>query len=379
MGLLEVTDADTDPLTYTLVASPVKGKVVIHNDGTFTFTPTPYANGSDSFTYKANDGLVDSSVATFVITILPVNFSPVANNEEIYHASEDTLLTVPAPGVLANDIDMDGDPITAVKVTDPAYGLLTLNTNGSFTYMPGPNYHGLDSFTYKANDGFLDSNFATVTITTSPINDAPVANNDVFAVDEDNTLTVSPVAGVLLNDTDQEGDPLTSILVADAVHGDVELNLDGSFVYTPQRNWHGEDHFTYKASDGANDSNVATVIITVNPVNDTPTAYDDTYSVKMNIQLSVSAADGVLKNDTDADRDIMIAVLQSGPQHGILVLNREGSFTYMPEKNYSGPDSFTYKAWDGTVYSEAGTVNITVLPGIPITGDRMIFIPLMKK
>ena len=378
-GLLEVTDADTDPLTYTLVASPVKGKVVIHNDGTFTFTPTPYANGSDSFTYKANDGLVDSSVATFVITILPVNFSPVANNEEIYHASEDTLLTVPAPGVLANDIDMDGDPITAVKVTDPAYGLLTLNTNGSFTYMPGPNYHGLDSFTYKANDGFLDSNFATVTITTSPINDAPVANNDVFAVDEDNTLTVSPVAGVLLNDTDQEGDPLTSILVADAVHGDVELNLDGSFVYTPQRNWHGEDHFTYKASDGANDSNVATVIITVNPVNDTPTAYDDTYSVKMNIQLSVSAADGVLKNDTDADRDIMIAVLQSGPQHGILVLNREGSFTYMPEKNYSGPDSFTYKAWDGTVYSEAGTVNITVLPGIPITGDRMIFIPLMKK
>src|SRR5439155_11446199 len=106
------------------------------------------------------------------ITITPVNDAPVAANDT-YTTPEDTTLTASAPGVLANDSDVDGDPLSAVLVNSPTHGSLTLNTNGSFSYVPAVNYNGTDSFTYKASDGTLESGAATVTITITPVNEAP--------------------------------------------------------------------------------------------------------------------------------------------------------------------------------------------------------------
>src|SRR5207302_1492981 len=159
--------------------------------------------------------------------------------------NEDTPLNVAAKGVLANDTDVDGDVLSAVLVSGPSHGALTLNANGSFVYTPAANYNGSDSFTYKANDGTADSNVATVTLTINPVNDAPLPGPDTFSTNEDTTLTVA-APGVLGNDTDVDGDTLSAILVTGPAHGTFALSADGSFVYMPTANYNGADSFTYK-------------------------------------------------------------------------------------------------------------------------------------
>ena len=154
---------------------------------------------------------------------------------------------------------MDGDPLTAVLVSGPAHGTLTLNADGSFTYTPDANFNGTDSFTYKANDGTLrqqrghghDHRQRRSTTRRWPATTAT-------RTDEDTPLTVA-AAGVLGNDTDVDGDALTAVLVSGPANGTLTLNADGSFTYTPDANYNGTDSFTYKASDGTADSNVATV------------------------------------------------------------------------------------------------------------------------
>src|SRR5262249_11914186 len=157
-----------------------------------------------------------------------------------------------------NDTDVEGDALSAVLVSGPAHGTLALNADGSFTYTPAANYNGADSFTYKANDGALDSNVATVAITVNAVNDAPVAANDSYDTDAD-TAPLLDALGIFGNDADVEGDALTAVLVSGPTHGTLALNANGSFTYTPAANYNGTDSFTYKANDGSLDSNVATV------------------------------------------------------------------------------------------------------------------------
>src|SRR5262249_44260286 len=157
-GTLTATDPDGNPLTFAVVAGPAHGTVTVNTStGAFTYTPAANYNGPDSFTFKANDGQLDSNVATVSITVIPVNDPPVAANDA-YSTNEDTILTVAAPGVLGNDFDVEGSPLTATVVSAPANGTLTLNSNGSFTYRPRLDFNGTDTFTYKARDGALDSN-----------------------------------------------------------------------------------------------------------------------------------------------------------------------------------------------------------------------------
>src|SRR5207244_354542 len=144
--------------------------------------PAANYNGSDSFTYKANDGQADSGIATVSITITGVNDAPVAVNDS-YTTAEDTTLNVGAPGVLINDSDVDGDTLNAVLVSQPTHGNLTLNSNGSFSYVPAANYNGSDSFTYKSNEGTADTGIAADIITSTGVTDAPLTHN------EDNSTT----------------------------------------------------------------------------------------------------------------------------------------------------------------------------------------------
>jgi len=193
-----------------VVTGPSHGALTLNANGSFTYTPAANFNGSDSFTYKANDGQADSNVATVALTINPVNDAPVAVNDS-FATNEDTALTITAPGVLANDTDVDGNSLTAVVVTGPSHGALTLNTDGSFTYTPAAGFNGPDSFTYKANDGLLDSNVATVALTVNPVNVAPV---------------LDPIA----NRTSTEGVPLVFTATAsdvDTPSGSLRFSLDG--------------------------------------------------------------------------------------------------------------------------------------------------------
>src|SRR5205823_4491980 len=164
-------------------------------------------------------------------------------------------------GVVGNDTDIDSAVLTASLVTGPANGTLTLNANGSFTYTPALNFNGSDSFTYKANDGTADSNVATVTLKVRRAKDRPTAANDSYSTAEDTPLTIAAAAGVLVNDTDVDGNALTALVVTQPAHGTLTLNADGSFTYTPNANFNGSDSFTYKANDGSADSNVATVTL----------------------------------------------------------------------------------------------------------------------
>src|SRR5207249_4333357 len=151
---------------------------------------------------------------------------------------EDTQLTVSAPGVLANDTDADGDTLSAVLVSGPSHGTLTLSADGSLVYMPALNFNGTDSITYKASDGKAQSVAPPVTITIPPVNDAPAAPYTTHFRSEDTQLTVS-APGVLANDTDADGDTLSAVLVSGPSHGTLTLNADGSLVYMPALNFNG--------------------------------------------------------------------------------------------------------------------------------------------
>jgi VCBS repeat-containing protein len=193
------------------------------------------------------------------------NDAPVAVANS-YSTDENSALTITAPGVLENDSDADGDSLTAALDSDVSNGSLTLNADGSFAYTPAADFNGSDSFTYHANDGTADSNTVAVSITVTPVNDAPVAVADSYTVAEGGT------PGVLANDTDAEDDTLTAIKVSDPAHGTLTLNADGSFTYTHNGSETTSDSFTYKANDGTADSNTVAVSITVTPVNDAPVA-----------------------------------------------------------------------------------------------------------
>jgi VCBS repeat-containing protein len=280
--------------------------------------------------------------------------------DDAYSTDEDAQLTIAAPGVLGNDSDLDGDTLTAVVDTQPSSGTLTLSSDGSFTYSPDPNFNGSDSFTYHANDSMENSNVATVTISVNPVNDPPVATADAYSTDEDVVLTVT-TPGVLSNDSDIDVDMLSAVVSSQPSNGTLTLSSDGSFTYSPDINFNDTDFFTYLTNDGMEDSNVSTVTITVNAINDTPVAINDSYSTEEDLNLTVAAL-GVLANDSDLDGDILTTVVDTQSSSGTLTLNPNGSFTYSPDPNFNGSDSFTYLASDGLGNSNVALVTITVHP-----------------
>ncbi len=369
--LVNDTDVDGDVLVATLVAPPAHGTLALSADGSFVYTPSLNFNGTDSFSYSANDGASDSAVTTVSILVNPINNTPVAVNDS-YATTEDTTLVLGPPGLLLNDTDVDADSLTVTLVTGPSHGSLILNPDGSFSYTPDLNYNGPDSFSYVASDGLASSLEATVSLTVTAINDAPVAVNDGYAIAEDTTLVLGP-PGLLLNDSDVDGDSLTVTLVTGPSHGSLILNTDGSYSYTPDLNYNGPDSFSYVANDGLASSLEATVTLTVTAVNDAPVAMNDSYSTNSGVLLTVGDP-GVLANDSDLDGDVLTASVITAPAHGSLVLATNGSFTFTPSAGFSGIDNFSYMASDGLVNSTVATVTITVLPIVlPPVSDNVNF------
>lgn len=276
---------------------------------------------------------------------------------------------IPA-GVLANDTDFDAGQtatLTVAVVSPPANGSVTLNANGTFTYTPAGNFTGTDSFTYRATDSTsLTSNTATVSVTViQGPNVAPTTVPDSFFTQEDTPLSViKAVNGVLANDTDAEGDPFTAVILAPPSHGQLTLNPNGTFDYIPALNFNGVDSFTYRAVD-TKPGAPATVTITVEPVNDAPASLADSYAGDPGVPLVISAAQGVLANDSDADAGTTLtAALVSGPSGGSLTLNADGSFIFSAPAG--GSYSFTYTASDGTAASSPAIVTVA-LNAVPVT------------
>lgn len=360
------TDIDNDILTTALVTGPSHGSLTLNPNGGFVYTPTANYVGTDTFTYRASDTLAQSNIATVTITVNPVNDAPVAVNDE-YTAFINTALVITAPGILANDTDLDGPtPLTAVSISAASNGTLSANANGSFTFTPAANFTGTASFTYRARDGAgaTSDNAATVTINVSGAV-PPAAVNDAYSTNEDVQLIVAAGTGVLNNDTNALGGNLTAEIVSGTANGQLSLNANGSFTYTPNANYNGPDSFTYRARNAANLlSNVATVNITVNPINDPPVAVNDSYTTDEDAVLTVAAVNGVLKNDSDPDGISLTAVIFAQPgTGGTVALNADGSFTFTPTANFTGTTTFTYRARDvDSAFSNIATVTITVNP-----------------
>ena len=332
--------------TQVLVA-PSHGAVTMTESGDFTYQPAFNFNGEDAFSYQIINELGRTDTAVVAITIKPINDAPTALNNT-YNISSDGTLTVSAPGLLGNDSDVDLDELRVdeTPVNEPLRGQLTLFADGSFEYQGEPNMQGEDSFQYKVIDNQGGEATATVFIVSTNTNSAPVANNDSYNVNEDNTLVISAENGVLSNDTDPNGDTFTvdDTFIVAPTHGQLLLSIDGSFSYIPDANFNGVDQFQYAAIDSLGASATATVTIIVNSQPDKPVAQNDAYQFSRNSLFSVSAESGLLANDFNIETGELTVNTTpvTVPQNGTLNLNSDGSFTYQPNADFSGVDSFSY-------------------------------------
>ncbi|RLG38661.1 MAG: hypothetical protein DRO01_06270, partial [Thermoproteota archaeon] len=353
-------DLCSPDLLIVSVGTPGHGSAAIVN-GEVEYTPDSNYNGLDQFPYTIEDCSGNQATATVTVAVAVVNDPPTANDDS-YTTNEDTQLSVPAPGVLGNDTDPDGDPLTVSSYdhTTVQGGTISMNSDGSFTYDPPADYCGQDSFGYIVSDGNGGTDTATVTITVTGVNDPPVAVDDADTTNEDTPVTTNVVS----NDYDVDGTVVASTvaIVTGPANGSVTNNGDGTVTYTPDPNFNGTDTYTYtvKDNDGLT-SNVATVTITVGATNDPPTANDDSYTTNEDTQLSVPAP-GVLGNDTDPDGDPLTVSSydHTTVQGGTVSVNPNGSFIYDPPADYCGTDSFGYTASDGNGGTDTATVTITV-------------------
>ncbi|RIK73924.1 MAG: hypothetical protein DCC68_24060, partial [Planctomycetota bacterium] len=352
---------DQNPSGLSMLAvldtGPANGTLGLATNGSFTYEPNPNFNGTDSFTYHATSGSVPTAPVTVTITVNPQYDAAVTVADDYLVAKGQSLVVPAATGLLANDLNPDDLTLSATVVDNVDNGTLTPQANGAFTYQPNANFAGVDTFTYRVFDTVGNSNISTVTIR---VDSPPVADNEAYTLDEDTVLTVAGAAGVLVGDTDAENDLLTAVLATPPTHGALVLNPDGSFAYTPTSNYSGSDSFTYRASDGDQESNLATVTLTINPVNDAPVASDDLYFGFQDLPIVATTQNGVLVNDSDVDGPSITAILVSGTTQGTLSFAANGTFTYTPATGFIGTDSFTYKVSDSLVESEIVSVSLIV-------------------
>ncbi|MDY7228677.1 Ig-like domain-containing protein [Hyalangium rubrum] len=344
----------TETLTVTAVTQPANGTV------TFTafnvsFTPTANFAGTTTFTYTVSDG-TNTDTATVTVTVTPVNDPPDAVNDTftVAESSGATPLTVLANDSIAPDM---GETLTITSVTQPTHATVTI-TGSTITFTPAPSYFGIVTFTYTVSDGNGGSDTATVTVTVTPVNDPPTANDDSFTVAED---SVDVVLNVLANDSTapDTGETLTITAVSTPANGTVTFTAN-AVRFTPTANFNGTTTFTYTVSDGNGGTDTATVTVTVTPVNDLPTANDDSFSVA---EDSGATSFDVLANDTtvpDTGETLTITSVTQPASGTVTITGATLSFT--PAPNFNGTVTFTYAVSDGNVGTDTATVTVTVTP-----------------
>jgi VCBS repeat-containing protein len=360
---------DFEPGTYRFYARADDGiRVDIDGDRTIdewyssnaseTYTADVELSGSHSVDVEYFERGGAAKVTFWWEFLEPVNQSPTAASDA-YETMANEVLIVPAPGVLGNDEDPDEDTLTVSLSEAPTNGSVTLDVDGSFVYLPDPDFAGEDLFIYMATDGSGKSEPATVTVTVILPNRAPVASDDSFQLEEDQVLEIF-APGVMENDSDKVGQSLTAALVSDVSHGSLILNEDGSFTYTPDLDYNGLDSFTYLVSDGDLSSNSAAVSIDVAPVNDTPLAFDDMGQGEEGDIIEVA----VLANDRGMGDDPISVEVETSPENGVVEVIGN-LIRYTPTADFVGEDSFAYKATDVDGESSNAIVNISITAPSP--------------
>lgn len=373
-GNLLENDSDPDNEEITVNTEPVvnveNGLLTINSDGSFNYTPPTNFFGTEQFSYRISDddGLTDEATVTLIIQ--DVNDPPQAQNNSYNLTDSEQTLAVAAPGLLANDSDIDFDDFGQLRVdvnpvSPPQSGQLTLQENGAFDYQPQSGFNGVVSFSYRVIDAEQAESVATTTITVGGDNSPPEAVNDQYVIVKNASLNTQQdgLNSILANDIDADtSDVVSFVEVTSSVqNGELTVAQDGHFHYVPNTNFYGVDSFNYKISDGREGESIATVTILVMPQNSPPVAVADNYQLEEDSTFSVDAQNGVLSNDTDSDGDTLrVQTLLTSPSHGQLQLQEDGSFSYAPNANFFGTDSFVYSVTDGNFASDTTTVSLSV-------------------
>lgn len=344
-----ITNDYTEPgrsLNLIVVGTPLNGTTVISQNQAL-YQPNPNFNGLDRFEYVVSNGnCVDRGSVT--VTVTAVNDPPVAQND-IATTAENVGIAI---NILANDFDIENDPLTVISVSQPTTGQASFN-NSLIYFTPTVEFTGTVEFQYTISDGEL-TDMATVRVDVLPI-DAPIAVDDVILV-KANTPTL---LDVLVNDRDPNNVPLLVQMVSPPGLGTVVISNERSaegainqILYTPPAGFLGDVQFDYTISNG-NLTDIGLVTIKVVP-NRPPVAVDDTITTTEQISTTIE----VLANDTDPDDDPLIITLTSQPVNGQAVISGS-TVIYTPEVGFHSTDSFIYIISDGSL-TDTAQVMVTV-------------------
>ena len=360
------TDIENDHLTVTGVTNVQHGTAEVLPDGSgVSFAPEANFYGTATFTYAISDGNGGTDTADVTVTVTPVNDAPVAvNDEPDIEAYEDTPVVIPFSALLENDTDVDTphEQLTVAGYNATAHGTVSIDSTAkTLTFTPAENYHGEASFQYMISDGALPSNYATVRFMVASVNDTPVPQDDGYTIEEDTRASLD----VLVNDEDADGDSLTITDVTSPANGTAVIDTEHNKInVAPAANFNGTLSFSYTVSDGKGGTATANVTVTVTPLNDAPSAADDSLTTAEDTALVLTAS-SLLVNDTDIDGDTisLSRVESSGLTHGSITYDPAvGTLTYTPTQNYHGNASFTYGISDGNGGTASATARITVTP-----------------
>ena len=339
------SDPEKSPLTYLVVSNPTKGTL----GGTapnLTYTPSKGYSGPDSFTFTVSDGSLVSTAATVSITVTPVNKAPTALAQSVTTPKNKSI-----PIVLGGS-DPEKSPLTYAVVAEPKNGTLS-GTLPNLTYKPSSGYSGPDSLTFTVSDGSLVSSAATVSITVTAVNGPPVAKS--FAVQ---TTAGAPEA-IVLSGSDPDGDAPTFNIISDPTKGSLS-GTPPNLTYQPNPDATGSDQFTYLASDGSLNSEVATVSINITPaVNEVPVFSPTFTTSSISMAGTVgSPLGGQLTASHPVPEEVLTFSKVSGP--GWLVVSPSGALGGTPQDADLGTNQFVVEVSDGSGESDQADLTISV-------------------
>ncbi len=341
-------DEDPDHSGVTLIAVfDVSGGDAIISNQKIEYSLTPNYSGIAGFSYVLQDGENDLDTVAVHIVVLPLNDSPIANNDTLV-VREDSVFVL---DVLANDEDVDFGGLIVESFTKPQHGGVAEN-GGIVTYIPTDNYCGQDSFMYIIADKEGDKDLAWVYISVSCVNDVPLALADSFMIQEDDLTTEF---NVLQNDKDFDNSGLLLSQIYGVIGGSAYV-FNHHIYFKPQANFFGDASLHYVIVDGENDKDTAEVHIYVLAGNDYPVAYDDSYTLNEDTFIVLS----LFSNDVDVDRNGLLLDSLGLPQNGV-VRDSAGVVTYIPEANYYGVDSFMYVVRDAEADRAYAWARFTIL------------------